>query len=358
MIRIIQITPTLVYGDGVSNDVLAIHKYLNSIAKVSAYVYCQNLDERIKDEKIYRVSRLPKTKANDLILYHLSTGTEFNQILPSMKGKKIILYHNITPPEFFDLYSPQSAQLCKKGIQETKALANVPDRCIADSEFNKQDLVRYGYQCTIDVLPIIIPFDDYQKFYDEQLYEKYHDGKTNILFTGRIAPNKKQEDIILAFYYYQKYYNANSRLILVGKAEGMETYDQRLKEFIRQLGVQNVEFTEHISFDGILACYKVSDLFLCMSEHEGFCIPIIEAMVFGLPIIAYDCAAVPDTLGDGGILVKEKNPIETAALLNYTLTHQELKEQMAENQKKILEKLQYEKLTQQLLGILNKIIKI
>ena len=356
--RIIQITPTLAYGDGVGNDVLAIHRYLNSIAKISAYVYCQNLDERIKDKRICRVSRLPKTKDNDLILYHLSTGTEFNQIIPSMKGKKIIIYHNITPPEFFDRYSPQSAQLCKKGIEETQALAYVPDRCIADSEFNKQDLISYGYQCPIDVLPIIIPFDDYKKSYDEKLYQRYNDGKTNILFTGRIAPNKKQEDIILAFYYYQKYYNKDSRLILVGKTEGMEAYHQRLKEFIRQMGVQNVEFTEHISFDGILACYQVSDLFLCMSEHEGFCIPIIEAMVFGLPIIAYDCAAVPDTLGDGGILLKEKNPIETAALINYTLTHQELIEQMTEKQKKILDKLQYDKITRQLLGIINKMIKI
>lgn len=356
--RIIQITPTLVYGDGVGNDVLAIHRYLNRISNITAYVYCQNFDKRIKDKRICRTSRLPRTRDRDLILYHLSTGSEFNQMIPDLKGKKIFIYHNITPPVFFDNYSPQSARLCTKGIEETKALADVPDMCIADSEYNKQDLLSYGYKCPINILPIIIPFDDYKMPFDEKMYRKYDDGKTNILFTGRIAPNKKHEDLILAFYYYQKYYNADSRLILAGKVDGMEVYYQRLQEFIRRLGVHNVEFTEHISFSEILACYKVSDMFLCMSEHEGFCIPIIEAMTFGLPIIAYDSTAVSDTLGDGGILVKEKNPIETAALINYTLTHPELIDQIKKNQKIILDRLQYEKITQRLSEIINKVIKM
>ena len=155
-----------------------------------------------------------------------------------------------------------------------------------------------GYTCPIDVCPILIPFSDYEKEPDRRVLRRYKgDGKTNLLFVGRIAPNKKQENVIRAFYFYHKYYSPDSRLFLVGSWSGMESYYERLCDYVKALGIaEHVVFTGHIRFDEILAYYHLADVFLCMSEHEGFCVPLVEAMYFHVPIVAYSCAAVPDTL--------------------------------------------------------------
>lgn len=213
-----------------------------------------------------------------------------------------------------------------------EALRDTADYCLADSEFNKQDLIRAGYQCEIDVVPILIPFDDYKRSPDPEVLTKYSDGMTNILFTGRIVPNKKQEDVIQAFACYQKYYNKNSRLILVGSPAGAVTYYDSLQEYVRRLGVQNVVFTGHISFAEILACYAVADLFLCMSEHEGFCIPLVEAMLFEVPIVAHLCTGVTDTLGGSGFPIVRKDPVETAGVLHYVMTHEEVRSRLIREQ--------------------------
>ena len=142
-----------------------------------------------------------------------------------------------------------------------------------------------GYTCPIDVLPILIPFDDYAKTPSQQVIDRYSDGYTNLIFTGRIAPNKRQEDVIRAFYDYKKFYNPKSRLILVGGHNGMERYYHRLKSYINALELEDVVFPGHIKFDEILAYYKIADVFLCQSEHEGFCVPLVEAMYFDVPVV-------------------------------------------------------------------------
>lgn len=109
------------------------------------------------------------------------------------------------------------------------------------------------------------------------------DGYTNFIFVGRVAPNKKQEDVIRAFYCYKKYCNPKSRLFIVGSYNGMERYYHRLRRYVGALELDNVVFTGHIPFAQILAYYHLADLFLCMSDHEGFCVPLVEAMYFNLP---------------------------------------------------------------------------
>src|SRR5690606_3919553 len=148
------------------------------------------------------------------------------------------------------------------------------------------------------------------------------DGYTNLLFVGRIAPNKKQDDIIKIFYYYKKFINPESRLILVGSYIGMERYYSELIKLVNDLDLQDVFFTGHIPFESILAYYQISHLFLCMSEHEGFCVPIVEAMLFDLPIIAYRSSAVPATLGNAGFVVSEKNYKAIAELIHIVLNDQ------------------------------------
>lgn len=329
--KILQLLPCLSYGDAIGNDVMALDKTIKEMGYETA-IYADIITDKMKDKGI-SVDHMPKLNDDDIIIYHLAVASRINKMLPKMKGRKIIIYHNITPGEFYKEYSKEYYYACDAGIKEAIELKDVADYCLADSEFNKNDLIKMGYTCKIDVLPILIPFSDYEKKPSEKVINKYKDdGYTNFVFTGRVVPNKKQEDVIAAFYAYQKQYNEKSRLFLVGNYAGMDKYLNRLKEYIDYLGVENVIFTGHIPFDEILAYYHLADIFMCMSEHEGFCVPIVEAMCFNKPIIGYDYAAVGETMGEGGFLVKEKNPIEIAAIANRILTDSKLKEEILAKQ--------------------------
>ncbi len=353
-IRIFQFTPALKHGDGVGNDVFAIHDFLTKEKKIDSKIIYEFGAEEFDPQMAKNIRNVPYPNEDDILLIHLSTAWNYNEFVCNLPGRKVFVYHNITPSKFFEEYSTFAYDLCENGIEQIKELKKYPEYCLADSRFNKEDLISYGYTCPIDVLPIIIPFEDYQKPADEETIKELKDGLTNILFVGRIAPNKKQEDIILSFYHYQKNYNPNSRLILLGAYDEGDGYYQRLTEFVKELGVKNVNFTSHISFDKVLAIYRSADLFLCLSEHEGFCIPIIEAMMFETPIIAYDSTAVKDTLGDGGILLKDKNPLEVAGMMDYLLNHKELTDELKNKQKLKLEEMKYERITAKLWEYLTK----
>lgn len=335
--RVIQMLPTLSYGDAVGNDAIAIDRVLKKNGYKTG-IYAERVGNRVTSDNARSISKLPRLKSDDILIYHLSTGTELNFKLADYGGRKIMVYHNITPSKFYSGYSFSLVNLCKFGVDGVRFLADKVDYCIADSAYNKQELLVYGYSCPVDVLPILIPFDDYRKEPNKELIERYSDdGKTNLLFTGRIAPNKCQEDIIAAFYQYHRYFNEKSRLILVGNYEGTEMYYTRLLKYAENLGIsEDVIFTGHISFDEILAYYHIADIFLCMSEHEGFCVPLVEAMFFDLPIVSYDSSAIADTLGGSGILLKEKNALETAAVMDYIMKNEEVKDLIIQGQRERL----------------------
>ena len=215
-----------------------------------------------------------------------------------------------------------------------------------------------GYECPIDVCPILIPFEDYDREPDQKVLGKYQgDGWTNLLFVGRITPNKKQEDVIRAFYYYHRDYNPKSRLILVGNDIGMENYRYQLENYARALGLNDlVIFPGHISFAAILAYYHLADVFVCMSEHEGFGVPLVEAMYFNVPIVAYASSAIPETLGKGGILLDSKDPQLAAAAVNRIVQDQALREALHQEQQKKLQNYSCENVKAQLMHCLEKVI--
>lgn len=341
--RLFQVLTTISFGDAVSNDTLALH---DTLAKqgYATKVFAENIDERLQ-KKHKHISPIKKLKVarDDVIIYHMSTGTKLNYDIAEYKCKKIMIYHNVTPPEFFKGYSNIAYNLCDQGRQALEFLKDKFDYVIGDSQYNIDELKKIGFTAPMRVLPILIPFDDYSKKPSSKIVFKYKDdGYTNILFTGRIAPNKKQEDVISAFYHYKKYYNPKSRLFLVGNSSGMESYQKRLDDYVAALGVEDVIFTGHISFDQILAYYTLADLFLCMSNHEGFCVPVVEAMQFAIPVVAYNSSAVPDTLQGGGLVVDTDNPLEVAGVMNHLLTNAELKDTILKNQKARLASLGHE----------------
>lgn len=355
--RVIQLLPTLGYGDAIGNNVIALCKTLKK-AGYRTEIYAENIDTRLGVGIAEYTAKLNKVHKDDIIIYHLATGSDLNYRFAEFKCRKIVIYHNITPWHFFDRYNYEAGRVCRYGVEDMKYLADKVDYCIAVSEYNKKDLIEAGYKCRIDVLPILIPFDDYASEPDRKVIDKYGgDGYVNILFTGRIVPNKKQEDVIAAFCMYKRYYNNKARLFIVGSYEGMETYYYKLQTFCETIGVEDVIFTGHISFKEILAYYNLADLFLCMSEHEGFCVPLVEAMYFNIPIIAYDSSAIADTLGGAGVLLDRKEPLETAGMMDYIINNLTFKSEVIWNQKKRLEYFEHDRIEKMFLKYVDDFIE-
>lgn len=353
--RIIQIVPTLAYGDAIGNDAMALKKVIAGMG-YETNIYSDSVVPPLTKKDGLHIKKMPKLKEKDIIIYHLSTGTRLNFDIADYPGRKIVVYHNVTPPYFFKDNDDFIYKINEWALEGVSYLADKIDYCLADSDFNKQDLEEIGYKCSMDVLPILIPFEDYRKDPDKKIIEDYSDEVTNIVFTGRIAPNKKQEDVIKAFYCYKKYYDSSARLFLVGSYKEDDEYYQKLKEYVWRLGVKDVYFTGHIKFNQILAYYKIADVFLCMSEHEGFCVPLVEAMFFDVPIIAYNSTAIPSTLGGSGILLDDKNPIIAAKMIDILVNDAELRQKVLKNQRERLEDFKYEKIKEQFEQYLNDFI--
>lgn len=341
--RVVQLLPTISFGDAVSNDTLALK---NVIAEMGyeTDIYAENIDPRLGKHAACHVRELQNLQPEDILLYHMSTGTDLNFRMQEFGCTKVMIYHNITPPDFFRPYNLAAASLTEYGLEGVQALREQMDFCMADSAYNLSNLRDFGYQCPMFVRPILIPFTDYEQKPDEALLRDItRDGWTNLVFVGRIAPNKRQENLIRTFYHYKKR-NPHSRLILVGSWTGMEKYYNRLKEYVRMLELEDVIFTGHIRFNQILSYYHAADVFLCMSEHEGFCVPLAEAMFFEVPIIALNRCAVPDTLGGSGLLLENDDPLEAALLTERLLQDAALRDAVIAGQNRRLRNFSYEKI--------------
>mgnify|MGYP001187538105 CR=1 FL=1 len=333
-----QLLPTISYGDAVGNSAIKIMEILRRMG-FHSNIYAENIHPKMKDIAI-KADECPKNKP---IIYHMAIGCDLAYRIPEFTSTKIMIYHNITPSFFFKGYDPNSERLCEEGRKQLIFLKDYVDFSFADSEYNLKELYELNYK-NASVAPLIIDYDDYKKKSNVEIVERFSkDGYTNLLFVGRIAPNKKQDDIIKIFYYYKKFINPESRLILVGSYIGMERYYSELIKLVNDLDLQDVFFTGHIPFESILAFYQISHLFLCMSEHEGFCVPIVEAMLFDLPIIAYRSSAVPATLGNAGFVVSEKNYKAIAELIHIVLNDQAILERLSFNRKARLQELSPER---------------
>lgn len=346
--RIFQVIENLVYGDAISNYCRNIYKLLKENGYETA-IFAVHYDKRLDDEKVLSIDDLPELLKDDLMIYQMCQKSMINKMITNWKCKKACIYHNVTPAHFFFPYDVFQSAFQKRGLREINKLNKSFDYIWGDSFFNCQDLISMGYDKNkVAVSPIIIDFDDFLQEPDEKIRKKYSDEWVNILFVGRVAPNKKHEDIIRIFTYYKKYVNQKSRLILIGSFFNA-AYQNCLERYVEELDVKDVIFPGHISFKEILGFYKTANVFLCMSEHEGFCVPLLEAMLFDIPIIAYDCTAVPETLGESGILVQEKNPAQVSFMIDQVINNAELQREIIEKQRKRLDDFAFEKVGREFL---------
>ena len=334
--KIIQIVPVISYGDAIGNDTFALDRVLKKMG-FRTQIYAESIGKRIPEGAVRLMTEWEEPEKEDVILYHMALSFSHLSKIIDAGCRKIGIYHNITPEAFYEKYNRAAYELCRRGLRQVARLNDTFDYCLADSEFNRQDLLSYGYRCRIDVLPVLIPFQDYRQPPDRKIVKKYKGRQTNILFVGRVVPNKKQEDVIAAFSLYKKYFDQRAKLILAGSFNRNDEYCRSLERYIQKLGLKkDVIIPGHIRFDEILAYYASADLFLCMSEHEGFCVPLVEAMLFRIPIIAYDSSAVGETLGGSGVLLEQKNDLETAALMDKVIRDQDLRRRMIRGQRERL----------------------
>lgn len=354
--RVIQLLVTLQKGDAIGNLTLLLHDFFLSQG-FDSQIYAYNIGSNIDKKTAQNIKYLKGIKKDDLLIYHMCEGHEINDIVKCAKSKKIAVYHNTTPPVFFEQFGRELKIVQEKSQKVISELKEVFDRCIADSEFNKQDLILMGYDKNkIDVIPVMLDFDDYKKIPDKATIEKYNDEFVNILFVGRIVPNKKQEDIIRSFAYYHKFVNDKSRLFLIG-SPFIKDYDYTLKRYIDYLEIQDsVIMPGHSSFEEILAYYSCADIFLCMSEHEGFCVPLLEAMMFDVPIIAYNSTAIPFTLESSGVITDSKEPKEVAVLIEKIVKNDEYRMEIVNIQKKRLRDFEPERLKKMYLNSIEKVL--
>ena len=176
------------------------------------------------------------------------------------------------------------------------------------------------------------------------LKKSLQDGKVNILHVGRLVPQKKIEDLVKVFYLFQKRLLPESRLILVGADSGVRNYSRAVKRMVEELELtEKVLFAGFASFRELITYYAASHLYLCLSEHEGFCVPLVESMFFGLPVIAYLTGGIPETLGGAGLGIADKNFEAIAELMALVLEDQDLRENIIARQKERLKDLSLEK---------------
>jgi glycosyltransferase involved in cell wall biosynthesis len=257
------------------------------------------------DDRILPITAYDGDPASLLIVHHSMGFDAFDKIV-SLPDVKILRYHNITPAHY--LPNPHLQAYAKKGIQQLNDYVAYVDIAIGASNYSREELARVGFRYTA-VLPIFFRTDVLLKARPDRSVLRQFRQTFNILFVGRICPNKKQDDLVRIFAHYHRHYDPNARLILVGSSEGSEEYAQQVRLAISAERLEGVvSLTGKVSLSQLAAYYRSAHAFLCLSEHEGFCVPLLEAMSFCLPVVAYDAAAVPETLGNAGVVLGEKDP--------------------------------------------------
>ncbi|MEC4853283.1 MAG: glycosyltransferase, partial [Jaaginema sp. PMC 1079.18] len=327
-----QLLPNFSYGDAISNQALAIRNYLRDLGYRSE-IFTRYVDPRV----IQEVKLLSESKINPDagLVYHHSIGNpEITNCAIAHPSSKCLIYHNITPSEFFQPFDPHFANLLEQGRKDLSKLASYFPISAGVSTYNATELTELGFKKPT-IVPITVDPQQWDIAPDPTIMSQYQDGTKNIIFVGRITPNKKQEDLLVAFSHYLTL-DANARLILIGWGSNTEPYYCHILNAIAKLNLSDrVIVTGQVNDAQLLAYYRTAHLFWSMSEHEGFGVPLIEAMWFDIPVLAYKSSAVPETLGYGGILFNSKDDLlQVAALAKLLMNDRDLKTTVLKAQQK------------------------
>ncbi len=350
-----QVLATLGYGDAIGNEVLGIQRVLRA-AGYRSDIFVETAETAVERfTRDYRELPDCSSPANVLI-HHFSIKSRASRIAYALPDRMILVYHNVTPPAYFLHVNDLLADLCYRAARELAAYVGRVQLALGDSEFNRAELERAGFQRTA-VLPVVPDFSHLDVAPDPVTTRAFNDGATNVLFVGRVIPNKKIEDLIRFFHVYSRLFNAASRLLIVGSWRGFELYYAMLQDFVAANGVSNVHFTGHVSNEELTAYYDLADVFLCASEHEGFCVPIVESFYKRVPVVAYAATAVPATMDGAGILYESKDATQVAACVDAVVRDEALRDRIVEGQDRALDRLRARDFRALLLGFVDGVLQ-
>lgn len=312
--KIIQVAHALHPTDAASRQLLRMDGILREIGYETA-MYAHRLDESLA-ECVGLMGDF-HAEPQDIVIYHMTTGTSFNRWVWNYPRKIVLFYHNITPARFFFGNAWGSWLKCLRGRHDLKTIARNTLFAWGASEYSRRELEEVGIVRT-GVLPIVVEPETYMNRGLDESIRRYKDGRLNLLVVGRGVPHKKQDEAIEAVAWYRDHISTDIRLVLIGNIK--PSYEKKLHALVKKLGMEdNVLFAGQITDEALCAWYRIADGLLCLSEHEGFCVPLIEAMIFGLPIFAKAAAAVPETLGGAGVLISDVSPQGVAETVQRTL---------------------------------------
>jgi glycosyltransferase involved in cell wall biosynthesis len=342
-----QWVPAAHRGDAIGDSARRVRDLLRTRGHQSD-LYALTIDDDLRGDV------LPFSDAGsrqgDVTIFHFALPSPMTEQFAVLRGRKILQYHNITPAAFFAPYDPQLFRLAALGRQELRSLVGRVDLALGDSEFNRQELEELGFAPT-GVLPIAVNTARITDAPRRPALDKIlGDGLMNILFVGRIVPNKRIEDHIRLAEVYKRYVDYYYRFIFVGRYDAVPSYFAQIQGLITEFQMlpDRFWFTGPVPDEDLGAFYRWADAYVSLSEHEGFCVPLVEAMAADVPILAYAAGAVPETLGGAGILFSPKDLEFAAETLGMLVYDRPVREAVLEGQRRRLQDFSIERVDRKL----------
>jgi len=329
--RIDQVIPSLASRDAIGGHVVQLRDLLRSRGFESDIFYGNATPDRL--DYGFPVSRLGDRSSTDrVLLYQLSIGSGVADIFRDRGERKFVNYHNITPADLLEAWIPAVGEEVRWGRAQLRDLAPITEFAIADSMFNERELQAAGYRSTTTV-PLLLDLDGFAGSPDPTLAARLAGqragGGSELLFVGKVSPHKGQHDLVKALAAYRRLYDPQARLRLVGGAISDE-YRAAVERFADELGlIDAVEIAGSVTHEELIAYSAAADVFVCLSNHEGFCVPLLEAMYHRVPIVAYTNTAVPETVATAGLVLPDKQPARVAAAIHRVVTDQNLRAALA-----------------------------
>ena len=336
MTTVHQFVPNFAAGDAIGAHVRHTDRLLKQ-AGFRTEIFYDEAQAAVRKLGRYR-STFDRAKDGDdgraWVLFHLSTGSDMTGYLLDLDLPYGVYFHNITPPAFFERWEPNAADNLRRALDDMRRLAPRSRFAMANSEFSRHDLETAGYEPSCAV-PVLVDWSEYDAAPNARVLarlrrENEAGGGARWIFVGRVAPNKCHHDVIAAFAAYRELYDPHARLTLIG-GRTANVYYRSLELLAADLGVaEAVEMTDSIPFDEALAHWRAADVYVSASEHEGFGVPALEAMTFGLPVVAYASSALPETVRDAGVLLDDKDPVVMATAVHRVLTDDGLRKELVD----------------------------
>lgn len=330
-----QWVPAAHKGDAIGDSARRVRGLLRAMGHQSD-LFALTIDEALVDD-VWPFAD-PAARRGDLTIFHYALPSPMTEAFASLPHGRVLQYHNVTPAHFFAPYHAGIFRLAQLGRAELATLAGRTDAALGDSEYNRAELEGMGFDRT-GVFPIAIDVERITRAPRRPALEKVlTDGPLNFLFVGRIVPNKKIEDHIRLAELYKRYVDVNYRFIFVGRTDGVPRYYDMVRALIAefQMPADRFWFTGPVPDEDLAAYYRTASVYLSLSEHEGFCVPLLEAMAADVPVLAYGATAVPDTLGGAGVQFQPKDLELAAELLGELAYNDSLRAQVIAGQRRRL----------------------